>query len=221
MLPGFDYLKNRRKLSSDTIRDFHLAYCDKDGFIYADSKFPAPSLTIDYRFNHSVLFPISNVYNDLIGISARKLDYDTKKDLKYVNTVYPKTDHLYGLNVTYTYCFAARRVYIVEGNVDTLMMYQAGIKNVVGMLGSNISITQLSILSRFVDEITFVPDGDEAGQKMLSKLSDLRKSILNKYKNLDLSFSAVRLPNGYDPDKFLKEHTKEDFLKLEVVPFKI
>lgn len=221
MLPGFDYLKNTRKLTSDTIRAFHLAYCDKDGIIYADTKFPSQSLTIDFRFNNSILFPISNVYNDLVGISARKLDYDTKKDLKYVNTIYPKTDHLYGLNVTKEYCFSARRVYIVEGNVDTLMMYQAGVKNVVGMLGSNISITQLSILSRFVDEITFVPDGDEAGQKMLSKLADLRKSILNKYKNLELSFSAVRLPSGYDPDKYLKEHTKEDFEKLEVVPFKI
>lgn len=221
MLPGFDYLKNQRKLTSDTIRQFHLAYCDKDGIIYADTLFPSQSLNIDYRFNNSVLFPICNLYNELIGISARKLDYDAKKDLKYINTVYPKTEHLYGLNVTHEHCFAERRAYIVEGNVDTLMMYQAGVKNVVGMLGSNISITQLSILSRFVDEITFVPDGDDAGQKMLSKLSDLRKSILNKYKNLDLSFSAVRLPSWYDPDKFLREHTKEDFLKLEVVPFKL
>ncbi len=221
MLPGFDYLKNKRKLSSDTIRAFHLAYCDAAGFIYADTQFPSKDLSLDPRFNNSVLFPICNLYSDLIGVSARKLDYDTKKDLKYVNTVYPKTDHLYGLNVTYERCFEKRQAYVVEGNVDTLMMYQAGLQNVVGMLGSNISITQLCLLSRFVDEVIFVPDGDEAGQKMLHKLEDLRKSILAKYKNLELSFGAVRLPNGYDPDKYLQEHTKEDFLKLEVIPFKL
>lgn len=221
MLPGFEYLKNQRHLNSDTLRKFHLAYCDQQGFIYADTEFPSKDLNLDPRFNNSVLFPICNLYNELIGVSARKLDYDTKKDLKYVNTVYPKTEHLYGLNVTYERCFEKRQAYVVEGNVDTLMMYQAGLQNVVGMLGSNIAITQLSLLSRFVDEVIFVPDGDEAGQKMLVKLDNLKKSILGKYKNLELSFGAVRLPNGFDPDKFLQQNTKEDFLKLEVVPFKL
>lgn len=220
MLSGFDYLKNQRHLKSGTIRDFHLAYCDPAGFVYADTKFPAKSLDLDPRFNNSILFPICNLYNEVIGVSARKLDYDSKKDLKYVNTVYPKTEHLYGLNVTYKRCFEKRQAYVVEGNVDTLMMYQAGLDNVVGMLGSNIAITQLCLLSRFVDEIIFVPDGDEAGQKMLGKLEDLRKSILSRFKNLELSFGAVRLPEGYDPDKFLQTHTKDDFLKLEVVKYK-
>lgn len=221
MLPGFSYLKDSRHLTSEVIRTFHLAYCDPSGYIYADTNFPSKSLSLDPRFNNSVLFPICNLYNDLIGVSARKLDYETKKDLKYVNTVYSKTDHLYGLNVTYERCFEKREAYVVEGNVDTLMMYQAGLQNTVGMLGSNIAITQLCLLSRFVDKVIFVPDGDDAGQKMLAKLDNLKKSVLGKYKNLELSFGAVRLPNGYDPDKFLQTYSKEDFLKLEVVPFKI
>ena len=146
MLPGFDYLKGERHLTDETIRKFHLGYCDARGNIYSDTDFPVKDLELDYKFYNTAFFPIFDLYGSMIGVSARNLLYKTKADNKYVNTVYSKSSHLYGLNETYKDCFAANSAYIVEGNVDTMTLYQHGITNVVGMLGSALSITQLTLL---------------------------------------------------------------------------
>lgn len=217
---AFEYLRKERQLTDETIRTFHLGYCDQGLNIYGDTEFPGKNLELDYKFEGTVLFPIFNLYNDLIGVSARKLNYNSKVDLKYVNTVYPKTEHLYGLNITWPYCLKERKVYVVEGNVDTLMMYQHGIKNVVGMLGSTIRATQLCLLGRFVDEIIFVPDGDTAGEKLIEKLLKKGKGLIDKYYNLEVGFSYVKLPPYFDPDKFLREKGQEQFFKLDVVKLK-
>lgn len=219
MLPGFKYLKTERQLSDETIRKFHLAYCDGKGNIYSDMDFPSKSLELDYKFYDTALFPICNLYGELVGVSGRKLNYKTNMDLKYVNTVYQKTDHLYGLSTTLMDCVRENRAYIVEGNVDTVMMYQHGIKNVVGMLGSTLSITQLAILSRFVDEIYLVPDGDTAGEKLIERVigTDRKKGLVSKFPQLALQFYQVKLPTFFDPDKFLREKGREEFLKLEVL----
>jgi DNA primase len=231
MLPGFDYLLNKRRLTKESIKAFHLGYCDSNGYIYVDTDFPDQSLKLDYKFKNSVLFPICDAYNKLIGVSARKLDYETNKDLKYVNTVYPKTDHLYGLNITWPYCLKERTAYVVEGNMDAIIMYQYGIKNVVGMLGSALKLNQVCLLSRFVDRIIIIPDGDDGGGYLINRLTgkevalisgekrkiNEKRALIQKYHNLDLDFSYLQLPKGYDPDKYLFEFGKDSLMKLPII----
>ena len=130
---------------------------------------------------------------------------------KYTNTVYEKANHLYGLNVTWKKCLQDQKVYVVEGNVDVLQTYQAGIHNVVGMLGSAFSFTQLCLLSRFVKKIVFVPDPDKAGKGLLEKL---QKAIPKKFYDSDIEFFYIALPIGQDPDNYFKAHSKEEFLSL-------
>jgi len=206
---GLDYLKNDRHLTDDTIKTFNLGFCEADGTIYTN--YDLSSLALDSRFFGTALFPIFDLYDQLIGVSARKIQRKSNMDLKYINTVYSKTQHLFGLNVTWQECLKTRKVYVVEGNVDVMMCYQQGIKNVVGMLGSTLKLTQLCLLARFVDEIVFVPDGDDAGRKFLARMLD--KDILKH--DLEVKFSTVVLPEGYDPDKFLYEKRKNLFLGLE------
>lgn len=228
MLPGFIYLLNERKITRESIKAFHLGYCDENGYIYVDTEFPDKALKLDRKFQNSVIFPISDVYNNLIGVSARKLDFKTNKDLKFVNTVYPKTNHLYAFNMTWKHCLKERVAYVVEGNMDTVLMYQYGIKNVVGMLGSALKLTQVCLLSRYVDHIVIIPDGDKAGGNLVNRLTGERisllsdtkvslsekRSLIKKYHNLDIAFSYIRLPEGYDPDKYLSEFGKDSFLSL-------
>jgi DNA primase len=208
MLEGFKYLKETRKLTDETILKFHLGYCDPHGVIYIDSEFPEKDLKLDPRFSYTALFPIFDIYGTVIGVSARALD---KRDLKYVNTVYPKTEHLYGLNVAWRECLRLNKVYIVEGNVDVIRLHQCGIKNVVGMLGSAVRERQLTLLSRFVENIIVVPDGDDAGRKTLAKIEN-NNDIREKLK---INISVLTLPNGYDPDTYLLSHSAEEFYKLE------
>ena len=215
MIRGIDYLTQTRKLSIDTIYNFHLGYIDITGNIYTDVDSSLPDVKIDPRFYDSAMFPIYDLYSNVIGISCRSLQ--GRKDLpKYINTVYAKGAHLYGFQSTWKDCLEAKKVYVVEGNVDTLQMWQSGIKNVVGMLGSNLTFNQICILSRFVEDIVLVPDGDNAGEKFLNKLRD---TIPHRYKNMNLNFKLVKLPSGYDPDKFLQEKGSAEFLKLEMNMF--
>ena len=208
MLKGFEYLKNERKLTDETIQKFHLGYCDTIGSIYIDSEFSADNLQLDPRFFDTALFPIFDLYNEVIGVSARTLN---NGPLKYVNTVYPKTQHLYGLNITKEDCLKENKVYVVEGNVDVIRLYQLGIKNVVGMLGSVLKDKQLTLLSRFVENIVVVPDGDEAGRKTLARI-ETNNTFREK---LNINISTLKLPEGSDPDTFLLNNSKEEFYKLE------
>ena len=216
MLVGYKYLVNDRNLNENTIQDFHLGYCDYFGQIYADTKFPSPSFVFSKteipKFRNSVLFPICNLYGKMVGISARALDKDA--DNKYMNTVYQKTDHLYGLNFTWPHILKEKRAYVVEGNVDAAMLYQAGIKNVVGILGSVLSLKQMCLLSRFAEDIVIVPDADKAGRLIIKRVKETLKE-----NRIEVRFHLMQLPDSSDPDSYIKEFGKEKMLKLNTTLF--
>ena len=208
ILKGFDYLVNVRKLTESTIRQFNLGYCDSQGETYIGAEFTGTLPTLPATMRNSTLFPIMDLYNNCVAVSARPLG---SAQTKYVNTVYDKADHLYGLSVTWQDCLKEQKVYVVEGNLSMLTPWQHGLKNIVAMLGSNFSMTQLCLLSRFVKNITFIPDGDKAGINFVEKL---RKNIPSKFYDSDIQFSYIQLPNGNDPDDYFKQHTLEEFKAL-------
>ncbi len=208
VLPAYKYLIEQRKLNEDTIHMFNLGYISPDGIPYVDAGFNSVLPETDKRFFHSTMFPIFDMFGTCIAISARPLG---PTQTKYINTVYEKSDHLYGLNITWNECLNADKVYVVEGNISLLQMYQAGIKNCVAMLGSKLSVTQVCLLSRFVKNIVLVPDADKAGIKLIQKM---RENIPTKLYDADIRFTYVELPVGIDPDDYFKINTKQDFLHL-------
>lgn len=191
----------QRGLNESTIKTFSLGYCDTSGY----TTIPEVSSFIDGRFHHSSLFPIYNLYGAPVSVSARPLSKGSP--FKYVHSAYDKAHHLYGLSVTWTSILEKRKVYICEGNFDLLTLYQSGITNVVAMLGSQFSTTQLSLLTRFCDEIVIATDGDEPGRKCASKIVKLAQSR-------GIKSSILKLPSGSDPDSFIKSYGPEAFLKL-------
>jgi DNA primase len=212
-LPAYKYLMNERGLTKESIKLFHLGFCDARGIVYIDADFLEPLPLLDFRFYNSSIFPIMDLYNRCIGVSARPLV--SKPDTsKYINTSYEKAEHLYGLNIAYPFCIKERTAFVVEGNVDVLMCWQKGIKNVVGMLGSNFSVVQLGLLLGFVERVIFVPDGDMAGLNFMEKT---KNTLLKRYKDVPMSFSFLMLPTGFDPDSYLKKYSKEEFLALPQV----
>jgi DNA primase len=215
-LPAFEYLMNTRKLNEHTIKTFHLAHCDSRGEVYVDADFIQEIPQLDFRFNNASLFPIQDLYGNCVGVSARP--FSPGKDLpKYVNTSYEKSEHLYGLNIAWKDAVKEKTIYVVEGNIDVLQMYERGIKNVCGMLGSAFSVSQLGLLIGFVEKIIFVPDGDMAGLNFMEKT---KNTLLKRYKDIPVSFSFLMLPTGFDPDSYLKKFSKEEFLALPQVELK-
>jgi DNA primase len=188
-----------RGLNNSTIENFKLGWCTPEGKAHPEELRAA----IDPRFYDCVLFPIYDLYNNLVAVGAR-----SPSSKQYIHTKYSKRKHLFGLNVTHRDIFEAKRVYVVEGNFDLLTLWQNGVKNVVAMLGSQLSNEQLALLTRFAEEVVIASDGDEAGKDCAEKLSELMRAN-------DVKFKVLRLPYGNDPDSFVRKNGIEAFRALE------
>lgn len=208
---GLEYL-NARGLSQ-AVERFGLGIYTIDGQIY-NMDAPHPEIIDVHRaekFFGTILFPIKTLYGDVIGVSARRYETSNANTPKYINTIYDKSKHLFLLNYAKESCIKERHAFVVEGNVDAIKLHLNGVTNCVAMLGSAFSITQLCLLSRFVDAITFVPDGDAGGERFLKLL----KNFLSYYKSeFSLKYDWLQLPKGDDPDSFLSKKNVSNFLSL-------
>jgi DNA primase len=198
-----DYLKNRN-ISRETIEEFSISYRDEKGFYYTYYDFPKDFLKqLDDKFKDAILFPVADLYGNFIGVVARSL----KKGLKFINSNFRKSYYVFGINKTYKDILENKEVYVVEGIFDFFSLYQNGIRNVVSLQGSSLSTRQACLLSRFAERIIIVPDGDEGGRS-LKKQSE---EVLKKY---GIKYEFIILPEGKDPDDFIKDFGINSFLDL-------
>lgn len=156
------------------------------------------------RFRGRVMFPIHNVLGRVIGFGARALKKDQQP--KYLNSpeteVYQKSHILYGIFQAKNAIRKEENCYLVEGYTDVIALHQAGIENVVASSGTSLTDGQISLLKRFTDRVTLLFDGDKAGLKAAIRGIDI---ILEQ----GLDVQAVVLPEGHDPDTFVKEQGGE------------
>ena len=154
------------------------------------------------------MFPIINVRGNVIGFSGRRFSED-KNEAKYINTgdtpVYKKSQNLFGLNLAKSNC--AKQLILVEGNLDVVSLHQAGFNNAVAPLGTAFIEEQAQLISRYSEEVVICFDSDEAGKIATKKAIE----ILHK---TGISIKIMRLPEGKDPDEFIKNHSPEAFSKL-------
>lgn len=209
-LPSYKYLIEERKLTEDTIRAFHLGYIAQDSEVYIYADFQDILPTLPNTFRHSTMFPIFDLYGNVVSVSVRPL-ISKPNSPKYINTSYEKADHLYGLHLNYKEILKTQKVYVVEGNLSMLTPWQHGLKNIVALLGSNISYTQLCLLSRFAKNVVFCPDADQAGTNFIEKL---KKNTSSRFYDGDLKFSYIQLPPKQDPDNYFQEHSLQEFLNI-------
>lgn len=214
----------RRGISEATIRKFGLGYA-RDGWNnlrdylksrgYNENMIEKAGVIIrseknrSYydRFRNRVMFPVFDYKGRVIAFGGRVLD-DSKP--KYLNSpetpVFNKGNNLYGLN------FAIkdnnlRTLVIVEGYMDVISLHQYGITNVVASLGTALTVNQARLLKRYADKIIISYDADLAGQ-----MATLRGLEILRANNFDVRVLTV--PNGKDPDEFIRANGKDAFLKL-------
>ena len=161
------------------------------------------------RFRKRVMFPIINIRGNIIAFSGRAMPGEDKQGGKYVNTadtpVYKKSENLFGINFAKSVC--SERVILVEGNMDVISLHQAGFENTVAPLGTAFTTEQANLLSRYTKEIVLMLDADAAGQKAVRRASGLLE-------NTGLSVRVVVIPDGKDPDEYIKKNGKERFAAL-------
>lgn len=165
--------------------------------------------TLYDRFRKRVIFPIINIRGNIVAFSGRAMPGDDKQGGKYVNTsdtpVYKKSDNLFGINFAKSVC--SERVILVEGNMDVISLHQAGFENAVAPLGTAFTSEQAKLLARYTKEIVLMLDSDAAGQKAVRRASGILE-------NTGLSVRVVSIPDGKDPDEYIKKNGPERFAAL-------
>ena len=163
------------------------------------------------RFRNRIMFPIRNSTGNIIGFGGRI--FNQQDGAKYLNSpetkLFHKSYELYGLYESKKSISQEDKVLIVEGYTDVIGLHNSGIKNCVATLGTAFTKFHFTKIMRYTNNITFCFDGDVAGK------SAAWKAINNCLPELKdgVQLSLIFLPEGSDPDTFVKEE-KDEFLNL-------
>jgi len=211
----------QRGVDSTAEEKFSLGYApDKwDGFLsFAQSKGLDPKILVTAglivpksdgkgyvdRFRDRLMFPIFNISGKIVGFGGRTLN--PKEEAKYMNSpetpIYQKGKILYGLSFSKDSIREEGKAIIVEGYMDFISLFQAGIKNLVATSGTAFTTDQARLLSRHAQEVFLLFDSDSAGQQAAVRSLDIL---------FDQGFEVkiVSFPQGEDPDSYVKKSGSE------------
>ena len=216
-LIGLSYFKERGFLEK-TVNQWGLGYAPDDRhFLFNGLKENSYNLELAHElgllknnrdfFYSRIIFPIRNLSGKVIGVGARTLSSD-KKIPKYINSpeseIYNKRKTLFGLYFAKTAIRKQDSCFIVEGYTDVISLHQNGVENVVASSGTSLTVEQIQLIKRFSENVTVLFDGDNAGIKAALRGLDL---ILEQ----DMNVKLLLLPEGEDPDSFIKANGSQKF----------
>lgn len=160
------------------------------------------------RFRNRIIFPIFDIRSKIIGFGGRVLDESLPKYMNSPETeIYIKGRHLYGLNFALDDIKTKDFVVVVEGYFDLITPYQNGIRNIVATLGTALTVEQIRLLKRFTTQVVIIFDADEAGEAASLRGLDLLVSE-------GLNVKIARLPEGVDPDTYVRTNSAQGFSRL-------
>ncbi len=161
-------------------------------------------------FRERIMFPIHSSSGKVVAFGGRKLD-DDKLGGKYVNSpttdIYTKGNELYGLFDTKYTISKKDHALICEGYTDFLRLYENGYTNSVASLGTALTDSQISVLSRFTENIYMLYDGDGSGRKAAVRAAG---KMLGKGCNVKI----IGLPETDDPDSYIRNNGADSMQKM-------
>ena len=159
------------------------------------------------RFRNRVVFPILNESGKVVAFGARSLDGSEPKYLNSPETpVYSKSRVLYGLSWARDAVVRGKRVILMEGYLDVARAIEQGVKEAVATCGTALTGQHARLLRRFAETVVVNFDQDEAGQKAARKSLE---ALLEE----ELRVRIVCLPEGHDPDTYLKAEGAEAYTR--------
>lgn len=219
---ALQYLE-QRKIEPDTAKQFAIGYAS-EGWDDLVRSFPTTkhkqlesigllskrkngSGYVDL-FRDRLMFPIFNVQGKIVGFGGRIFGDGQPKYLNSPESeIFSKSNLLYGLNFVKAWSESQKRIVVVEGYLDVIQLHQAGFKGAVATLGTALTKQHGDILSRYTDEIVVCYDGDSAGIKAAIRSVEVLK-------NIKANVRVLILPNGLDPDDFIKQNGLDAFEEL-------
>ena len=223
---ALNYLTEERKLTQETIKDFKLGFAPNDwrqlanflkskgynshelresGLVVEKNVYASNTTqTVTYdRFRGRLMFPIIDHNGNAVAFTGRALSKDFAGG-KYVNSpqtlIYNKSAVLYGLDKAKNFIKEKNSAVIVEGNMDVIASYQAGVREVVASSGTALTEDQLNILRRYTETLIFSFDQDAAGEMALTRALGLALA-----KGFNLKVIVIDKSIAKDPDELVKK----------------
>jgi len=220
---AIEYLKGRG-LTGEIAARFRIGYAPDDwqGLKkifpeYEDKSLVECGLVIENegkrydRFRDRVMFPILNARGAVIGFGGRVIGEGEPKYLNSPETpLFEKGREVYGLVQAREAIHASGRALVVEGYMDVVALAQFDVGYTVATLGTATTPVHVSKLLRLADELVFSFDGDAAGRKAAWRALEVSLPLATDSKPIKFLF----LPDGEDPDSFVRRHGKDAFEKL-------
>ncbi len=153
------------------------------------------------RFRNRIVFPIFDTRAHCRAFGARALE--SAEGAKYLNSpetvIYTKGHHLYGFHLAKQAIAEEDCVVIVEGYVDCLIPYQAGVRNIVASLGTALTVDQIRLLRRYTPRVVMLFDMDPAGEAAMMRSLD---TLIEE----GMEVRVATLAEGEDPDSFVRRY---------------
>ena len=231
---AYEYCESRG-LTEEIRRKFHIGYAPADGTasieylkgIKNDNFEQKYSLKLmqdygicsykagSYRdiYENRLTFGIANSFGEVVGFSARFIGQNRGSDIpKYVNTketpIFHKSEILYNYHNAKNHTKNCGYLYIVEGFMDVIALYKAGIQAVVGLMGTALSDKHIQMLKNEGVEIRLSLDNDYAGQTN-------SMSIVKKFNKAGIKFRVVKTHNlAKDSDEILQKYGADKLLEV-------
>nr|WP_270336279.1 DNA primase [Streptococcus macedonicus] len=162
-------------------------------------------------FQNRIMFPLTDDSGQVVAFSGRiwtKEDLENKQ-AKYKNTrstaLFNKSYELYHLDKARPVMSKKHEVYLMEGFMDVIAAYRAGIENAVASMGTALTPDHVRHLKRYAKKVILTYDGDNAGQNAIAKSLELLK---------DFNVEIVRVPEQMDPDEFIQKNSPQALANL-------
>ena len=223
-----NYILKERKISSEVCKKFSLGYASKS-WDALSKEMLGKGITEDILikaglakknkdnklfdvFRDRLMFPIKDRKGRVVGFGGRVMNPDDQP--KYLNTgetpVFQKSRELYGLFEALEFRKDLKEIYVVEGYMDSIAMYEHSMTNSVATLGIATNRFHIQKLLQIVNEIVFCFDGDDAGRGAAwGALKNVLPSITD---GTEIKF--LFLPEGEDPASLLEKNSVESFKEL-------
>jgi DNA primase len=157
------------------------------------------------RFRGRLIFPVFDAQGRALAFGGRIMAAGEPKYLNSPETAaYVKGRHLYGLNLSRDELRQKKFAILVEGYMDLIALYQAGVRNIVASLGTALTTEQARLIGRFARQVVINYDGDSAGVKAAKRAIE---TLLAE----DLEIKVLVLPDGLDPDDFVRQNGYEAY----------
>jgi len=220
---ALSYLE-KRGLSQNVIKEFNLGYVPWQNNFHEKilNKFNEAEIALTGlyyknettnkfvdRFNSRIIFPINNLTNETIAFGGRIIR--ESKLAKYINSpeteFYKKGRIVFNLDKAKALRSETDEAIVVEGYMDVVSLYAAGIKNTISNSGTALTDTQIELIWKFFSSPIICLDGDQSGQSAALRIAEKLLPLINE--NNKIYFSIM--PNGEDPDDFIKKNGKDKF----------